>query len=106
MAVRNMLWVMGALLVFGTMAPARAAVLCQKKSGAVLVRDSACKKKETPVDLVQFGATGPQGQQGPKGDQGDAGPPGTARCERPAPSATVESRQITTWHAAGEHVAV
>jgi hypothetical protein len=28
-----------------------AAVLCQKKSGALLVREDSCKKKETPFDL-------------------------------------------------------
>ena len=32
-------------------APGSAAVLCQKKSGAVVVRE-ACKKKETPLDLA------------------------------------------------------
>lgn len=53
-----------------TWAPsARAAVLCQKRSGVVVVR-TACKKKETPLDLAQFGAVGPTG---PKGDQGPAG---------------------------------
>jgi hypothetical protein len=46
---------------------ARGAVLCQKRSGAVVVRD-ACKKKETALDLAQFGAVGP------KGDKGDPGP--------------------------------
>ena len=40
---------------------ASAAVLCQKRSGAVVVRD-ACKKKETPLDLSQFGAAGPKRQ--------------------------------------------
>jgi hypothetical protein len=43
-----------------------AAVLCQRKSGAVFVR-SACRKKETSIDLAQFGAVGP------KGDKGDPG---------------------------------
>ncbi len=52
--------------------PAGAApVLCEKKSGVVVVRDSSCKKKETPLDLTQFGAVGPKGD---KGDQGDPGP--------------------------------
>ena len=31
-----------------------AAVLCQKKSGALAIRQDACKKKETAVDLQQF----------------------------------------------------
>ena len=33
---------------------ADAAVLCQKKSGAVVVREPACKKRETALDLSQF----------------------------------------------------
>ena len=54
-----------------------APVLCQKKkSGAVVVRDPACKRKETAVDLAQFGALGPKGDKGDKGDQGNAGVPG------------------------------
>ena len=36
-----------------------AAVLCQKKSGVVFVRDPACKKKETPVDVTSFLGTLP-----------------------------------------------
>jgi hypothetical protein len=39
-----------------------------KRSGALAVRDPACKRKETAVDLAQLGAVGP------KGDQGDPGP--------------------------------
>jgi len=49
----------------------RAAVLCEKKSGVVVVRD-ACKKKETALDLPSFGALGP------KGDPGTPGTPGAA----------------------------
>jgi len=37
---------------------AHGATLCQKRSGAVVVRD-ACKKKETPLDLAQFGPPAP-----------------------------------------------
>jgi hypothetical protein len=51
---------------------ADAAVLCQKRSGAVFAR-AACRKKEKALDLSQFGALGP------KGDKGDAGAPGTGR---------------------------
>ncbi|MFN8545085.1 MAG: SUMF1/EgtB/PvdO family nonheme iron enzyme [Candidatus Binatia bacterium] len=39
-------------------ASADAAVLCQKRSGAVFVRTD-CKKKETAIDLTQFGAAPP-----------------------------------------------
>ena len=64
-----------ALVVGGLEAPAGAAVLCQKKSGVVVVRDTSCKKKEAPLDLTQFGAVGPKGDKGDKGDQGDPGAP-------------------------------
>jgi hypothetical protein len=67
-------WVLavGALMTAGI---AHGAVLCQRKSGAVVVRET-CKKKETPLDLAAFGAVGPQG---PKGDAGEPGAPGLAR---------------------------
>lgn len=64
-------WVVVALIVIGTLAPAEAdaaPVICKKRSGAMVVRDPACKRKETAVDLTQFGAIGP------KGDQGEPGP--------------------------------
>ena len=38
---------------------AEAAVLCQKKSGAIVVRAPACKKKETPFDVSPFVAAAP-----------------------------------------------
>lgn len=49
--------------------PAGAAVVCRKGNGAMFVRD-ACKKKETPVDLAQFGAVGPTGPTGADGAPG------------------------------------
>lgn len=60
---------------FATAGLADAAVLCKRRSGAVVVRD-ACKKKETALDLAEFGAVGPQGLPGPTGP---TGPAGTAR---------------------------
>src|SRR2546425_5326872 len=51
----------------GGIVGAEAAVFCQKKSGAVFVRN-ACQKKETQIDLAAFGDVGP------KGDKGDPGP--------------------------------
>jgi hypothetical protein len=45
------------------------AMLCQKPSGVVVIR-TACKKKETAVDLAQFGAVGPKGDPGPAGPAG------------------------------------
>ncbi len=50
-------------LVVAVVTTADAAVICQKKSGAMFVRD-ACKKKETRVDLATFGAVGPPGPPG------------------------------------------
>ncbi len=54
---------------------ARADVLCKRRNGAVVVR-TACKKKETALDLAQFGVVGPTGATGPQGASGPAGPPG------------------------------
>jgi hypothetical protein len=48
------------------------AVLCKKKSGAIVARDTACNKKEAAVNLADFGAAGPTGPTGPEG-------PSTAR---------------------------
>jgi hypothetical protein len=61
----------GVLVAFVTVAPAWSAVLCTKKSGVVVRRDAACKRKETQLDLTQFGALGP------KGDPGSPGSPGS-----------------------------
>jgi hypothetical protein len=61
-------WMTGVLLL-SVVAPTSAAVLCQKKSGAVFVR-AACKKRETLVDPVGLNLQGPKG---------DAGAPGSAR---------------------------
>jgi len=47
----------------GMVSPAVAAVICTKKSGVMVVRD-ACKKKETQVNLADFGAVGPKGDPG------------------------------------------
>jgi hypothetical protein len=47
-------------------APTSAAVLCKKPTGVIAVRQ-ACKKKEAPVDLAEFGAVGPPGTEGAAG---------------------------------------
>jgi hypothetical protein len=53
------------------------AVICQKKSGVLVQRDDACKRKETQLSLEQFqGPEGPQGPQGTPGEQGPQGIPG------------------------------
>jgi len=57
---------LAALAVAGT--AVAAPVMCEKKSGVVVVRDPACKKKELVLDLSHFGMIGP------KGDKGDPGP--------------------------------
>ena len=64
-----MRWTVAAVAALGLAwtLPADAAVLCKRKSGVVVVREDACKKKETALDLAQFGALGP------KGDKGDPG---------------------------------
>src|SRR6185503_10497747 len=40
------------------------AVLCKRKSGALVLRD-ACRKKETVVDASAIGTTGPPGAAAP-----------------------------------------
>jgi hypothetical protein len=66
--------VMGiALLAPGVSGRAEAAVLCQKKSGAVFMR-TACKTRETQIDLASLGALGPMGADGATGPTGPAGP--------------------------------
>lgn len=58
-----------ALIVVGSHGWARADVLCQKASGAVVVRE-ACRRRETTLDLSRFVGAGPQGPQGPEGAAG------------------------------------
>lgn len=62
-------------------APTSAAVLCKRPNGVITLRE-ACKKKESPVDLAEFGAVGPQGAQGPAGQNA---------WERPCPPDAVRS---------------
>jgi hypothetical protein len=51
-----------ASLTVALAAPTSAAVLCKKPTGVIAVRQ-ACKKKEAPVDLAEFGAVGPPGSE-------------------------------------------
>src|SRR5581483_4332589 len=55
-----------------------AALLCEKKSGAIFVRPSGCKKKETAIDPAALGLQGPPGAKGDVGAPGTPGAPGTA----------------------------
>lgn len=66
--MRITVWLVVGIVVAGA-ASGEAAVICKRRSGALVVRD-ACKKKETQLDLAEFGALGPKG---------DPGPPGSAR---------------------------
>jgi hypothetical protein len=63
---------------------ASAAVLCQKRSGVVVVRD-ACKRKEAVLDAAALGLTGPKGDPGPKGDRGEPGASGLPGVGTPGP---------------------
>ncbi|MFN8544564.1 MAG: hypothetical protein U0807_10215 [Candidatus Binatia bacterium] len=62
----------------GALEPTWGAVFCQKKSGAVFLRDT-CKKKETAVDLATLGAVGPTGPTGQDGTPGTPGAAGSAK---------------------------
>jgi hypothetical protein len=64
-----MVMVLGASVVLNAV-DASAAVLCTKKSGVVVLRTAACKKKETQIDPIALGLQGPQGIQGVQGLQG------------------------------------
>ena len=55
--------------------PMAEAVLCQKRSGVLVVRE-ACKRKERVADPVALGLQGPPGLQGLQGPQGPQGTPG------------------------------
>jgi hypothetical protein len=83
-----------AVLLWGVVSMARASVLCQKKSGAVFVRNT-CKKKETLLDVSALGLVGPRGQQGIQGPKGDPGAPATAFWVRVHFDGTVESASST-----------
>lgn len=63
-----------ALAVIGAAGDGSAAVVCKKKSGVVVLRDDACRKKETAVAPSELGAAGLQGEAGPQGDVGPRGP--------------------------------
>jgi len=62
-------WVAVGVLVVVAPTAGNAVVFCEKKSGAVLVRD-ACKAKETQMDLSLFGAMGASGAPGAPGATG------------------------------------
>jgi hypothetical protein len=48
-------------------ATADAAVLCAKKNGALAIRSSACKRKESAVNVASLGLIGPPGGEARRG---------------------------------------
>jgi hypothetical protein len=62
-------WVAVGMLVVLAPTVGNAVVFCEKKSGAVIVRD-ACKAKEQQMDLSLFGAMGAPGAPGAPGATG------------------------------------
>jgi hypothetical protein len=56
---------------------ASASVLCARKTGALAIREAACKGKEQQVDVATLGLVGLKGDTGAQGDKGDPGNPGT-----------------------------
>jgi hypothetical protein len=73
--MKRMGWWLAVSVVLAAGWAADAAVLCTKRSGAVVIRD-ACKRREHPLDLAQFGASGPQGTPGTAGTPGTPGATG------------------------------
>jgi hypothetical protein len=101
--------VLAALTWLGT-APSADAELCRKKSGALVLRDDACTKRETAVTadmLGLVGTPGPQGERGdrgPKGEPGEDGPPGPSTA--PAVRFSLQIPQANIGTASGNGLAV
>src|SRR6059036_1829270 len=75
-------WLMVVVLVAGELAAVQAVqadVLCIRRSGAVVVRTPACRRKEVRMDVAALGLQGPPGL---KGDPGVQGPPSTLAVQR------------------------
>jgi hypothetical protein len=62
-----MRWILLAVVLVGLWGQADAAVLCQKKNGALFVREE-CKFVEHQIDPVAVGLQGPTGPPGPQGE--------------------------------------
>ena len=74
--MRGVSWMVVLTIAAVGAVPVSAAVLCVKKKGVVIRRETVCKSKEEALQLSDFGALGPQGDKGDKGDKGDQGDPG------------------------------
>ena len=94
------------LALLAVTVPADAAgVLCNRRTGAVVVRD-ACKPGESPLDAASLGFVGPPGPTGAAGATGPAGPAGSngassgitciTHCVEGDPSATFVCNGTTT----------
>jgi hypothetical protein len=105
---RSTVLTLAAVGAIGVALPAPAAVLCQKKSGAVFVR-AKCKKKETTLDLAQFGAVGPKGD---KGDPDTPGAPGVGPLTTCPPDSVlvattcVDTYEASVWQIAPSNAAL
>ena len=66
------------LLSLALVTPSSGAVLCVKKRGGVVLRDAACRTRETALDVAALGLEGARGEKGEKGDPGDKGDAGPA----------------------------
>ena len=64
------------LLSLALVTPSSGAVLCVKKRGGVVLRDAACRARETALDTAALGLVGSRGEKGDKGDPGDKGDTG------------------------------
>jgi hypothetical protein len=78
-------------VILMVVSPAVAKVFCAKKSGVVAVRDT-CKKKETQLDLANFGAVGPTGPAGTALAYAKVNPDGTVD---PDQSKNITSANVT-----------
>lgn len=76
---------------------AGADVLCRRKNGIVVAR-SACRKKEAPLNLADFGAAGPAG---PPGAAGAPGADGQLRIYGDGSAGDVVVSANTTWDTLG-----
>src|SRR5436309_316983 len=93
--MKRMGWLLAVGVVLTAMGTADAAVLCTKKTGAVVIRD-ACKKKERAMNLADFGASGPQGAPGATGPGAPCGPEAPKSARFIARSFFLQASRMTT----------
>src|SRR5438034_1345185 len=54
---------------FGAVQATQADVLCIRRSGAVVLRTPACRRKEVRMDVAALGLQGPPGSKGAQGNE-------------------------------------